>query len=73
MLRKRCLDFWAWPSAGIAVLGQPQVEAALKTGKISLLLLADDASEGLERSLTNKNRNNSLPLAGRVREGGLCM
>jgi predicted RNA-binding protein YlxR (DUF448 family) len=46
LLRKRCLEFIGLARrAGIAVLGQPQVEAALKAGKISLLLLADDASQ----------------------------
>src|SRR5262249_22466331 len=41
LMRKRCLDFIGLArGAGIAVLGQPQVEAALKAGKIGLLLLA---------------------------------
>jgi len=46
LMRKRCLEFLGLARrAGIAVLGQPQVEAALKAGKISLLLLANDASQ----------------------------
>jgi predicted RNA-binding protein YlxR (DUF448 family) len=44
LLRKRCLDFIGMGRrAGLAVLGQPQVEAALKGKKLTLLLLADDA------------------------------
>jgi predicted RNA-binding protein YlxR (DUF448 family) len=51
LLRKRCLEWIGLSrSAGIAVLGQPQVEAALKSNKIDLLLLAEDAAiNGLEK------------------------
>jgi len=51
LLKKRCLDWVGLArSAGIAVLGQPQVEMALKSGKIKLLLIADDAAaNGLEK------------------------
>lgn len=49
LLRKRCLEFLGLARrAGIAVLGQPQVEAALKSGKLALLLIADDASQTIE-------------------------
>jgi uncharacterized protein len=45
LLKKQCLDLLGLArSAGIAVLGQPQVEAALKAGKLALLLIADDAA-----------------------------
>lgn len=51
LLRKRCLDWLGLArSAGIAVLGQPQVEAALKAKTIVLLFVADDAAaNGLEK------------------------
>jgi predicted RNA-binding protein YlxR (DUF448 family) len=46
LLRKRCLDFLGLARrSGIAVLGQPQVEAAMKGAKLALLLLADDATQ----------------------------
>ncbi|MDX2027566.1 MAG: RNA-binding protein [Alphaproteobacteria bacterium] len=52
LLRKRCLEFLGLARrAGIAVLGQAQVEEALKKNKLALLLLADDASQ----PLVNKN------------------
>jgi predicted RNA-binding protein YlxR (DUF448 family) len=44
LLHKRCLAFMGLArGAGLAVLGQPQVEAALKAGKLDMLLLAPDA------------------------------
>lgn len=47
LLKRRCLDLLGMArGAGIAVLGQPQVEAALKAGTIALLLIADDAAAG---------------------------
>jgi predicted RNA-binding protein YlxR (DUF448 family) len=47
LLRKRCLDLLGLAKgAGIAVLGQTQVEAAIKAKKLGLLLIADDASAG---------------------------
>jgi predicted RNA-binding protein YlxR (DUF448 family) len=51
LLRKRCLDLLGLAkSAGIAVLGQMQVEAAMKAKTIVLLLVADDAAaNGLEK------------------------
>jgi predicted RNA-binding protein YlxR (DUF448 family) len=51
LLEKRCLDLLGLAKgAGIAILGQPQVEAALKAGKLALLIVADDAAAaGLER------------------------
>jgi predicted RNA-binding protein YlxR (DUF448 family) len=49
LLRARCLDFIGLArGAGLAILGQPQVEAALKSGKLAILLLADDASSALD-------------------------
>ncbi len=49
LTRKRSLDFVGLArSSGIAVLGQPQVEAGLKAGKIELLLIADDATQSLD-------------------------
>ena len=51
LLRRRCLDFLGLAKrAGIAVLGQPQVEAALKARKLALLLIADDAAGNLPRT-----------------------
>lgn len=48
LMRKRALDFLGLARrSGIAVLGQPQVEAALKPGKLALLLIAEDASQAL--------------------------
>ena len=51
LLRKRCLDLLGLAkSAGIAVLGQAQVESAMKAKTIVLLLVADDAAaNGLEK------------------------
>lgn len=44
LLRRRILDLIGLSkSAGIATLGQPQVEAALKARRVALLFLADDA------------------------------
>lgn len=49
LIHKRCLDLLGLARrSGIAVLGQPQVEAALKAGKIALLLIAGDASQTLD-------------------------
>ncbi|MFY9287146.1 MAG: DUF448 domain-containing protein [Alphaproteobacteria bacterium] len=49
LMRKRCLDFLGLARrAGIAVLGQLQVEAELKSGKLGLLLLADDAKSDMQ-------------------------
>jgi predicted RNA-binding protein YlxR (DUF448 family) len=46
LLHKRCLAFMGLArGAGLAVLGQPQVEAALKAGKLDVLLLASDAGQ----------------------------
>jgi len=48
LLRKRCLDYASLSKrAGIAVLGETQVEAALKKSEIDLLLLAPDAGSVL--------------------------
>jgi predicted RNA-binding protein YlxR (DUF448 family) len=50
LLRKRCLDFIGLAcGAGLAILGQTQVEAGLKAGKIDMLLLAPDAGADLGR------------------------
>ena len=51
LLRKRCLDWLGLArSAGIAILSQPQVESALKSGIVDLLFVADDAAaNGLEK------------------------
>jgi uncharacterized protein len=50
LLRRRCLDFLGLAKrAGVLVLGQKQVEAALKAGKLDLLLLAEDAADDLSR------------------------
>jgi predicted RNA-binding protein YlxR (DUF448 family) len=49
LLRARCLSFVGLAKgAGLAVLGQDQVETALRAKKISLLLLAPDASATLD-------------------------
>lgn len=46
LMRKRSLEFLGLARrAGIAILGQPQVEAALKSGKLAFLLIAADASQ----------------------------
>ena len=48
LLRQRCLSFLGLARrAGLVVLGQPQVEAALKEGSLALLVLADDAGQSL--------------------------
>jgi predicted RNA-binding protein YlxR (DUF448 family) len=48
LMRKRCLDFMGLSKrSGTAILGQTQVEAELKAGKLVLLLLADDAGTDL--------------------------
>ncbi len=45
LLKKRVLDMLGLAKgAGIATLGQPQVEAAVKAGKVDLLFVAPDAS-----------------------------
>jgi predicted RNA-binding protein YlxR (DUF448 family) len=51
LMAKRCFDLLGLSrGAGIAVLGQPQVEAALKGGKLGLLLIANDAAaNGIEK------------------------
>jgi predicted RNA-binding protein YlxR (DUF448 family) len=50
LLRARCLSFMGMAKgAGITVLGQPQVEAALRAQKLGLLLLAEDAKSELDR------------------------
>jgi predicted RNA-binding protein YlxR (DUF448 family) len=44
LMRKRCLDFLGLARrSGIAILGEPQVEAALKAGQLKLVLLATDS------------------------------
>jgi len=49
LLRSRCLNFMGLAKkAGLSVLGQSQVETALRAKKINLLLLADDASATLD-------------------------
>jgi predicted RNA-binding protein YlxR (DUF448 family) len=56
LLHKRCLDFIGLSKrSGTAVLGQTQVEAELKSGKLVLLLLADDASTDLRSYRATKN------------------
>jgi uncharacterized protein len=50
LLRARCLSFTGLAKgAGIAVLGEAQVETALRAQKLGLLLLADDAKSELDR------------------------
>lgn len=51
LLIKRSLELLGLSrSAGLAVLGQPQVEAALKAKKLALLLIAEDAgSNGINK------------------------
>jgi predicted RNA-binding protein YlxR (DUF448 family) len=45
-VRQRCLDFIGFSrSAGTAVLGAPQVEAAIKSRALQLILIADDAAQ----------------------------
>lgn len=54
--RKRCLDLLGIAKgAGEAVLGEEQVESALRHGKLALLIVADDAGKS---SLTELARNN---------------
>lgn len=48
LLRRRCLDYMGLACrSGIVVLSEMSVEAALKGGKLALLLLADDAKHDL--------------------------
>jgi len=50
LLRARCLSLMGMAKgAGITVLGQPQVETAIRAHKLGLLLLADDAKSELDR------------------------
>jgi predicted RNA-binding protein YlxR (DUF448 family) len=50
LLRARCLSFMGMAKgAGLTILGQPQVETALRAQKLGLLLLADDAKSELDR------------------------
>lgn len=50
LLRTRCLNFAGLAKgAGVTILGQPQVETALRAKKLVLLLLADDAKAELDR------------------------
>ena len=54
LLRRRILDLLGLAkSAGIATLGEPQVESALRAGKLALFLIADDAKQSLD------NRSNT--------------
>jgi predicted RNA-binding protein YlxR (DUF448 family) len=56
LIRRRCLDFIGLAKrSGTAVLGQIQVEGELKTGKLALLLLADDAGSDLSSYKAAKN------------------
>jgi predicted RNA-binding protein YlxR (DUF448 family) len=56
LLHKRCLDFIGLSKrSGTAVLGQTQVEAELKSGKLVLLLLADDAGTDLRAYRATKD------------------
>jgi predicted RNA-binding protein YlxR (DUF448 family) len=49
LMHNRCLDFIGLARrSGIAVLGQPQVEAALKSGKLGLLLTASNARQTMD-------------------------
>ena len=48
LLRRRCLDYLGLAKrSGNAVLGQTQVEAELKAGRLALLVVAEDAKEEL--------------------------
>lgn len=55
--RRRLLDMLGLAKrAGLATLGQPQVEAVLKAGKLSCLFVAADAGRDQEKlSLENRN------------------
>ncbi len=49
LMRKRCLELIGLAKrAGVSVLGQTQVESALRANKLALLLIADDASQSLD-------------------------
>jgi predicted RNA-binding protein YlxR (DUF448 family) len=49
LMRKRALDYLGLARrAGIAVLGQPQVEAAVKAGKLAFLFIAADATQRID-------------------------
>ena len=53
LLRRRCLDFLGLARrSSIAILGQPQVESAIRAKNVKLLLIASDASDkGLQEVL----------------------
>lgn len=52
LLRRRCLDFLGLAkAAGLLVLGEPQVEAALKKGTLLYILLAADAGRDVRKKL----------------------
>jgi hypothetical protein len=49
LMRKRCLELFGMSKrAGVSVLGQTQIEAALRSDQLALLLIADDASQELD-------------------------
>ena len=63
LLRKRCLDFLGLSKrSGIAVLGQPQVEAAIRAHKLGLLAIATDASENGLNEVTGMSQIKDLPI-----------
>jgi len=56
LMRKRCLDMLGMAKrSGIAVLGQAQVEGELKAGRLSVLLMSDDAGSDLSAFRATKD------------------
>jgi len=52
LLAKRCLDLLGLArGAGLVVMGQPQVEEALKAGELACVLMAADAGHDIRKKL----------------------
>lgn len=63
LLRKRCLDFLGLARrSGIGILGQPQVEAAIRSGTLKLLFIASDASDKGLQEIMQMRLLGDLPL-----------
>ena len=61
LLYKRCLNYLGLAkSAGLTVLGQMQVEAAVKGEKLSLLFIAPDAGRDSEKLTSSRHQSNLM-------------
>ena len=63
LLHKRCLDFLGLARrSGVSVLGQPQVEAAIRSHTLKLLLIASDASDKGVQEIMQMRVLDGLPI-----------